>query len=384
LLKKVLAPKVVHFHKGMVYVSSMRGDEQEQEAMFSYVSLEQRVPSDHPLRAIRKMVDEALADLSLHFDSLYARRGRPSKPPEQLIRALLLQVLYGIRSERQLMERIRYDLLLRWFVGLRMDEEEWVATVFTKNRDRLMQGEVSQRLLQAVLEQARSKNLLSEEHFTVDGTILEAWASRRSFQPKEPPPSQGTGTGGKKLLRDTHESKTDPQARLYKKSAAGEAKPSYLGHVMLENRNGLVVAALASQSSTTAEREAALAMLDEMGLKVGAVPPAGKRWTLGADKLYQEEKFIEGLRQRKIAPHVAEYEPCAYWPNWLTEAERSDPGFAISQKKRKLVEMVFGWGKLNSNMRKLKLHGLKRVNWLFRFLATANNLVRMVKLIPVQ
>jgi transposase len=368
----------------MSYVSSMRGDDQEQEAMFSYVSLEQRVPSDHPLRAIRKMVDQALADLSLHFDSLYSRRGRPSKPPEQLIRALLLQVLYAVRSERQLMERIRYDLLLRWFVGLGMDEEEWVATVFTKNRNRLMQGEVSQRLLGAVLEQARSKNLLSEEHFTVDGTILEAWASRRSFQPKEPPPSQGTGTGGKKLLRDTHESKTDPQARLYKKSTAGESKPSYLGHVVMENRNGLVVAALASQSSTTAEREAALAMLDEMGLKVGAVPPAGKRWTLGADKLYQEEKFIEGLRQRKITPHVAEYEPCAHWPNWLTEAERSDPGFAISQKKRKLVEMVFGWGKLNSIMRKLKLHGLKRADWLFRFMATANNLVRMVKLIPVQ
>ena len=188
--------------------------------MFSYVSLERRVPSEHPLRAIRRMVDQALADLCLHFDSLYSQHGRPSKPPEQLIRALLLQVLYGIRSERQLMERIRYDLLFRWFVGLAMDEEEWVATVFTKNRDRLMQGEVSERLLRAVVEQARMKNLLSEEHFTVDGTILEAWANRRSFQPKEPPPSQGTGTRGKKLLRDTHESKTDPQARLYKKSAA--------------------------------------------------------------------------------------------------------------------------------------------------------------------
>jgi len=360
----------------------MRGDEQEQEAMFSYVSLEQRVPSEHPLRAIRKMVDRALADLSLHFDSLYSRRGRPSKPPEQLIRALLLQVLYGVRSERQLMERIRYDLLFRWFVGLAMDEEEWVATVFTKNRDRLMQGEVSARLLRAVVEQARLKNLVSEEHFTVDGTILEAWANRRSFQPKEPPPSQGTGARGRKLLRDTHQSTTDPQARLFKKSAAGESKPSYLGHVMLENRNGLVVEALASQSSTAAEREAALTMLDAMGLKVGGEPPAGKRWTLGADKLYQEEKFIEGLRQRKIAPHVAEYEPCVNWPNWLTEAERSDPGFSISQKKRKLVEMVFGWGKLHSIMRKLKLHGLQRVDWLFRFLATANNLVRMVKLIP--
>ena len=380
--EKSAALKVVHFHSEIGYVSSMRGDEQEQEAMFSYVSLEQRVAGDHPLRAIRRMVDQALADLSLHFDSLYSRRGRPSKPPEQLIRALLLQVLYGVRSERQLMERIRYDLLFRWFVGLAMDEEEWVATVFTKNRNRLMQGEVSERLLRAIVEQARSKNLLSEEHFTVDGTILEAWTNRRTFQPKEPPPSQGTGSRGKKLLRDTHESKVDPQARLYKKSAAGECKPSYRGHVMLENRNGLVVEALATQSSTTAEREAALAMLNAMGMKAGAEPPAGKRWTLGADKLYQEQKFIEGLRQRKIAPHVAEYEACANWPNWLTAAERSDPGFAISQKKRKLVEMVFGWGKLHSIMRKLKLRGLNRVDWLFRFLATANNLMRMVKLIP--
>jgi transposase len=360
----------------------MRGDDKPQESMFSYVSLEQRVPASHPLRAIRKMVDQALSELSIHFESLYSRRGRPSKPPEQLIRALLVQVLYGIRSERQLMERIRYDLLLRWFVGLSMDEEEWVATVFTKNRERLMQGEISQRLLTAVLQQAREKNLLSEEHFTVDGTILEAWASRRSFQPKEPPPASGSGSGGKKLLRDTHESKTDAQARLYKKSAAGEAKPSYLGHVIIENRNGLVVAAEATQSSTTAERDAALSMLDRMGLRVGRKPSGDKKEvTLGADTLFQEEKFIHGVRARDIVPHVAEYEPCAHWPNFLTEAERNHAGFAVSQKKRKLVEMVFGWGKLSSTMRKLKLRGLKRVDWLFRFLATANNLVRMVKLV---
>jgi hypothetical protein len=280
------------------------------------------------------------------------------------------------------MERIRYDLLLRWFVGLSMDEEEWVATVFTKNRERLMQGEISQRLLTAVLQQAGEKNLLSEEHFTVDGTILEAWASRRSFQPKEPPPASGSGSGGKKLLRDTHESKTDAQARLYKKSAAGEAKPSYLGHVIIENRNGLVVAAEATQSSTTAERDAALSMLDRMGLRVGRKPSGDKKEvTLGADTLFQEEKFIHGVRARDIVPHVAEYEPCAHWPNFLTEAERNHAGFAVSQKKRKLVEMVFGWGKLSSTMRKLKLRGLKRVDWLFRFLATANNLVRMVKLV---
>jgi transposase len=362
----------------------MRGDEDQQEAMFSYVNLDQRVPTNHPLRAIRKMADQALAELSAHFDGLYARRGRPSKPPEQLIRALLLQVLYAIRSERQLMERIKYDLLFRWFVGLGIDEQEWDATVFTKNRDRLMEGEVAQRLLVAVMEQARSKDLLSEEHFTVDGTILEAWASRNSFVPKDPTTVVGTGARGKKCLRDTHESKTDPQARLYKKSTAGEAKPSYLGHVIIENRNGLVVAARATQSSTTAEREAALAMLDEMGLRPEKIPRAEQRITLGADKLYQEQKFIEGLRQRQVVPHVAEYEPSPKWPNFLTEAERNDPGFSISQKKRKLVEKVFGWGKLDSVMRKIKLHGVDRADWFFRFLATAHNLVRMVKLIPAQ
>ena len=351
--------------------------------MFSYISLEQRVPMEHPLRAIRAMVDQALRELSLHFDGLYARRGRPSIPPEQLIRALLLQVLYAIRSERQLREQIDFNLLFRWFVGLGMEEEAWDATVFSKNRDRLLAGEVSQRLLVAVVEQARAQSLLSEEHFTVDGTLLEAWANRNSFVPKDPPPTQGTGSGGKKLLRDTHESSTDAEARLYKKSTAGESKPSYLGHVIIENRNGLVVAACATQSSTTAEREAALAMLDGMERGTGS-----RRITLGADKLYQEEKFIEALRRRHIAPHVAEYEkPSTHWPNFLTEAERNDPRMKISQKKRKLVEMVFGWGKGDSIMRKLKLQGAKRVDWLFRLLATANNLVRMVKLkklIPAQ
>ena len=359
----------------------MRGDEKQQTAMFSYIDLEQRVPSEHRLRAIRAMVDQALDDLSLHFDALYARRGRPSIPPEQLLRALLLQVLYAIRSEQQLMEQVDYNLLFRWFVGLGMDEGVWDATVFSKNRDRLLQGAVSQRLLVAVVEQARAQNLLSEEHFTVDGTLLEAWANRDSFEPKDPPPTKGTGARGRKLLRDTHESTTDPEARLYKKSTAGESKPSYLGHVIIENRNGLVVAACATQSSTTAEREAALAMLDEMQRGAGSTAATSKQITLGADKLYQEQKFIATLRQRNIAPHVAEYEkPSPYWPNFLSEAERNDPGFAISQKKRKLVERVFGWGKLDSIMRKFKLQGKGRVDWLFRLLATANNLVRMVKL----
>ena len=362
----------------------MRGDGNQQPAMCSYVNLDQRVPTNHALRAIRQMADQALAELSAHFDARYARRGRPSIPPEQLIRALLLPVLYGIRSERQLMQRIKYALLFRWFVGLGIDEQEWDATVFTKNRDRLMAGEVAQRLLGAVMQQARRQDLLSEEHFTVDGTMLEAWASRNSFVPKEAAEVVGTGARGRKCLRDTQESKTDPQARLYKKNAASEAKPSYLGHVMIENRNGLVVAACATQSSTTAEREAALAMLDEMGLRPEKIPRAGQRITLGADKLYQERKFIEGLRQRRVVPHGAEYKRSAKWPNFLSEAERTDPGFEVSQKKRKLVERVFGWGKLDSVMRKIKLQGLDRVYWFFRFLATAHNLVRMVKLVPAQ
>jgi transposase len=309
---------------------------------------------------------------------MYARRGRPSIPPEHLIRALLMQVLYGVRSEAQLMEQIEYNMLFRWFVGLEMDAPVWDATVFTKNRERLMKGEVSQQLLKAVLEQAGAHNLLSEEHFTVDGTLLEAWANRRSFQEKDPKTVVGTGSGGSKLLRDTHESTTDPESRLYKKSAAGQAEPSYLGHVVIENRNGLVVAACATQSSTTAEREATLQMLDEM-------ERGDKVVTLGADKQYQDPTFVSELRQRQVVPHIAEYESGQnQGKNSLRPEERESPGFKISQRKRKLVEMVFGWGKLSSIMRQMKLKGRDKVDWLFRLLATANNLVRLVKLIPAQ
>jgi hypothetical protein len=280
------------------------------------------------------------------------------------------------------MEQMNYNLLYRWFVGLNPDDEVWEVTVFTKNRERLLQGEIAQRLLEAVLQQGRAHDLLSEEHFTVDGTLIEAWASRRSFVPKDPPPPVGTGAGGKKLLRDTHVSTTDAEARLYKKSTAGEAKPSYLGHVIMENRKGLVVAACATPSGAAAEREAALQMLEEMGRGGDAASTPAPPITLGADTLYQEEKFIEELRRRKVVPHVAEYTANPHWPNFLTEAERHDPGFAISQKKRKLIEKVFGWGKLDSILRQVKLRGARKVDWWFRFLATAANLVRMVKLIP--
>ena len=360
----------------------MRGDDEQQGGVFSYINPEDRIPQDHPLRAIRAMVDRGLKELWAHFEALYARRGRPSIAPERLLRALLLQILYGLRSERQLMERLNYDLLFRWFVGLNPDDPIWDVSVFTKNRERLMKGAVSQRLLEAIVRQAGENGLLSEEHFTVDGTLIQAWAGRQSFVPKDPPPRQGTGSGGKIVLRDQVESKTDREARLYKKSAASESRPSYLGHVLIENRNGLVVAGRATQSSTTAEREAALAMLDVRGRSPGTITEQTKAITLGADRLYQEEKFITGLRQRKVLPHVAEYQPNQQWSNWLTEEERNHPGFSISQKKRRRVEKIFGWGKGDSILRQMKLHGVGKVDWLYRLLITAFDLVRKVKLIP--
>jgi len=353
----------------------MRGDDGQQLGVFSYVSAEDRIAKDHPLRAIRVMADEALRSLSVHFDTLYASGGRPSIAPEKLMRALLLQALYSVRSERQLMEQLDYNLLFRWFVGLNMDDAIWDVTVFTKNRERLLRGEVAERLLLAVVEQAHRKHLLSEEHFTVDGTLIQAWANRRSFHEKKDPPDKGTGARGRKLLRDTHASSTDPEARLYRKSASGASVPSYLGHVLTENRNGLVVRALATQSSTTAEREAALRMLDRMGSRSAAA-------TLGADKGYQNEQFVKQLRARRVVPHVAEYRPNPKWPSFLTEAERASDGFRVSQQKRKRVEQFFGWAKLDRGLRQVKLRGLRKVDWLLQLLATAHNLRRMQTLTP--
>jgi IS5 family transposase len=292
-----------------------------------------------------------------------------------LVRALLLMILYSIRSERQLMEQINYNLLYRWFVGLTMDDQVWDATVFTKNRERLMRGEVAERLFDGVLVQARAKNLLSEEHFTVDGTLVRAWANRNSFHPKDDPPTQGSGSDGELLLRDTHQSTTDPEARLYKKSTAAPAVPSYLGHVLTENRNGLVVASWATQSSTTAEREACLAMLE-------AIQGGEGRITLGADKQYQEATLVSALRQRRVVPHVAEYEKGRnLCKNSLLPEERDSEGFRVSQRKRKLVEKVFGWGKLDRVLTQIKLRGTRKADWLLRLVMTAHNLRRMQTLI---
>ena len=342
--------------------------------MYSYRTTEMRVPADHPLRSLRRMCDEALRKLSPGLERLYAKTGRPSIAPELLLRALLLQALYAIRSERMLMEQLDYNLLFRWFVGLTMDAAVWDATVFTKNRDRLIAGEVAQEFFLAVREQAERAGLLSDEHFTVDGTLLEAWASRRSFHPRPDPPDRGTGAGGQKLLRDTHVSSSDGEARLFKRAGAAESRPSYLGHVITENRHGLVVAACVTESSSKAEREAGLRMLERVRRRAGA--------TLGGDKGYQEQRFIQGLRARHMVPHVAEYAPSKNWPNWLRAEERQHPGFAQSQQKRKLVEQVFGWIKHTAGMRRTKLRGRGRVEWGFQLAAAAYNLVRMRSLLP--
>ena len=343
--------------------------------MFSYVTMEQRIAADHPIRAIRAMVDKALGQMDATFSAMYSRRGRPSVAPERLLRAQLLMVLYSISSEQRLMEQLNYNLLFRWFVGLEMDDAVWDATVFSKNRERLIEADVSQQLLLTVVEQASAGQLLSEEHFTVDGTLIQAWANRRSFREKPDPPDRGTGARGRKLLRDTHESTTDPEARLYRKNASGVSVPSYLGHVITENRNGLVVAAMATRAGATEERRAALKMLKRLR--------RGKRMTLGADKSYQEEGFVRGLRAEQVVPHVAEYVPNPKWVNWLTDSERNDAGFSISQRKRKLVEKVFGWMK-QGRLRQVKVRGLRRVDWLFQLAAATHNLLRMSKLVPLQ
>jgi transposase len=363
----------------------MRGEEAKQAAMFSYVTLEQRIPADHPLRGIRGMVDRALEGISAELDELYSSTGRPSIAPERLLRALLLQVLYSVRSERQLIEQLNYNLLFRWFVGLEMDDGVSDVTVFTKNRERLISGQVSQRLLSAVLVEARENNLLSEEHFTVDGTLIQAWAAARSFQEKSDPPKPGEGSGyeGAVLLRDKVESTTDPESRLYKKATADKSVPSYQGHALMENRSGLVVAAEASQSATNAERDAALRLLDTVVGKPEERNPEHEV-TLGADAQYQEEQFVQDLRQRQVAPHIAEYEKGNNMgKNSLNAEERADQRRSISQRKRKLIERVFGWAKLDRPLRQVKLRGLERVDWFYRLVITAYNLVRMRRLIPV-
>ncbi len=361
----------------------MRGADQKQGFMYSYVTMERRIRVDHPVRKIRALVDGALERMDAALESMYASKGRPSIAPERLLRAQLLMILYSIRSERQLMEQLDYNLLFRWFVGLEMDDAVWDVTVFTKNRERLIVGHASQQLLAAVVEEARQHDLLSEEHFTVDATLIQAWASAQSFKDKKnpPPPGGGSGNKGSLLLRDKVESSTDADARLYKKALPDKAVPSYQGHALMENRNGLIVAAEASQSSNAAEREVALKMLDRVvGCKWKRL---GKKITLGADTLYQERVFIGGLRERRVAPHIHEYRKGNLELNCLTNRERNDPRRAISHKKRKLIEKSFGWSKSDRLLRQIKLRSLERVDWLYRLTMAAYNLTRMCRLIPI-
>lgn len=355
----------------------MRGEDRRSEGMFSYLRLEELVPGDHPLRPIRALVDAALSDLSPAFEALYARVGRPSIPPERLLRALLLQAFYTVRSERQLMEQLNYNLLFRWFVGLEMDEAVWHPTAFTTNRDRLLDGDIARQFLAAVLSQPQVRGLLSAEHFTVDGTLIEAWASMKSFRPKaggDPPPAGGGRNAernfhGQKRTNETHVSTTDPEARLYRKGPGKEAKLGFLGEAMTENRHGLIVATRTMPATGTAEAEAALALLAE---RQG-------RGTVGADKLYDQAGFVAGARALGLTPHVAQNTK-----NRRSAIDRRTtrhPGYAFSQVKRKRIEECFGWIKTVGGLRKARHRGRALVEWFLTLTAAAYNLIRIPKIL---
>lgn len=349
----------------------MRGNENRQRPIFSYVSLEERVKADHPLRAIRREVDEILEGMSKRFDRLYAATGRPSIPPERLFRALLLQVLFSVRSERMLMDQLDYNMLFRWFTGLEIDEPVWDHAVFSKNRDRLLNEELAREFFAHVLD--RAQPYLSKEHFTVDGTLIEAWASQKSFQPKDGGTGDGSNFHGQERKNDTHESKTDPEAKLYRKSNGSEAKLSYLGHVLVENRNGLIVDAMVTSADGTAEADAALLMAARLRKK-----RRGARITLGADKAYDQKALVQTLRELGVVPHAAQNNKRRR--SALDRRTTRHSGYAMSQRKRPLIEKVFGWLKPIAGLKKVKLRGLRKVGWLFQFASAAYNLLRIPKL----
>jgi len=359
---------------------TMRGHDYQQSAMYSYLSPEERVPVNHPLRSIRKMTDRVLKELSRKFTAMYAATGRPSIAPEKLLRALLLQVLYTVRSERLLMEQLEYNLLFRWFVGLNMDEPVWVPTVFSKNRDRLLEADIADRFFAGVLKQAREADLLSDEHFSVDGTLIEAWASQKSFQRKDGgdlPPCDDPGNPtvnfhGEKRSNETHESTTDADARLARKSGGHEAKLAYCGNVLIENRNGLVVDTELLQCSGTAERDAAMLMAERI--------EGDERVTLAADKGYDTKDFVKEMRHMNVTPHVSQNERRP-GGSAIDGRTTRHPGYKVSQQKRKRIEEVFGWLKTVGALRKMRLRGLFKVGWVFTFAAAAYNLVRMRNLL---
>jgi transposase len=335
----------------------MRGNDTQQGAMFSYLMPEQRVPLDHPLRPILAMVDQALERIDGDLEKMYAAGGRPSIAPEKLLRGLLLQMLYSVRSERMLMEQMQYNLLFRWFVGLNMDDAVWDVTVFTKNRERLLKSEVADGFFDQVLEQARARQLLSADHFTVDGTLIEAWAGQKSFQRKDgkgqPPEDGGSNPTvnfhGDQRRNDTHRSKTDPEARLFKKSSGSESKLSYMAHVLMENRNGLVMDTRLTKSTGQAERESAWMM-------AWRVAGGQRRITLGGDKNYDTQQLVASLRAIQATPHVAQNEH-ARRSSAIDERTTRHAGYAVSQRKRKRVEEIFGWIKTIAGLRKTKHRG---------------------------
>jgi len=363
----------------------MRGEDRQAAGLFSYVRLEERVPADHPLRSMRALVNAALSDLSADFAALYAATGRPSIAPERLLRALLLQAFYTVRSERLLMEQLDYNLLFRWFVGLEMDDPVWDATVFSKNRDRLLDGDIARRFLAAVLNRPELRKLLSDEHFSVDGTLIEAWASMKSFVPKSLPPARpgdggdeppaGAGRNaerdfhGERRSNDTHASTTDPEARLARKGKGKEAKLAYAGHLLTENRHGLIVDACLTAASGTAEREAALDMIAERGRGI----------TVGADKGYDAAAFVAECRALGCTPHLARN--TANRRSAIDGRTTRHPGYAVSQQKRKQIEEPFGWFKTTGGLRKTRHCGRALVEWFFMLTAAAYNLIRIPKLL---
>src|SRR5262245_48195107 len=355
----------------------MRGSDEQPGAMFSYVSLEDRVPPDHPLRAIRRITDRALERISPELGSLYIHFGRPSIPPERLLRALVLQALYTIRSERQLMEQLDYNLLFRWFVGLGIDDAVWAPTTFTKNRDRLLDGDIAAAFFDAVLLHADTARLLSDEHFTVDGTLLEAWASQKSFRPRDQdPPSAGGGNPtvnfhGQRRTNETHQSTTDPDARLYKKARGREARLGYLGHVLMEHRSGLIVKTTVTPADGYGERDAAVVMVEQV--------PGRHRITVAADKGYDTRDLVAGFRAMLVTPHIAQH--TTRRRSAIDARTTRHPGYTISQQKRKLVEQGFGWMKTIGGLRKLRHRGGLLVEWVFTFTAAAYNIVRLRRLL---
>lgn len=361
----------------------MRGIQTTQQQLFSYVPIDKRIPADHPLRALRAMVDEVLQSMSKQFDRLYSDTGRPSIAPEYLLRATLMQILYSIRSERLLMEQLAYNMLFRWFVGMSMDEEVWNHSVFSKNRERLLAGDIAGEFLEKVLGLARSRHLLSDEHFTVDGTLIEAWASHKSFQKKENPESNEKDDRsnptvdfhGEQRTNDTHQSTTDPESRLYRKGKGKEAKLSFMGHVVIDNRHGLVVATRYTQATGTAERDAAADMVKDVKRR------RKQRLTLGADKSYDTRAFVETLRTQNVTPHVAQN--TTNRSSAIDNRTTRHPGYAISQWKRKIVEEVFGWMKTIGLLRKTHHKGVERGGWMFTFTNAVYNLVRMKNIMIV-